>query len=67
MAKLLPVVEGYLKGRNSESLELPECYKDYPAAFKHGWLNGRDDRIGRPRDKYSVLMARYKLIEDNTK
>lgn len=66
MAKLIPVIEGYLKGLSSGSLELPECYRDYPTAFKHGWLNGRDDRIGIPRDKYSVLMARYKLIEDNT-
>lgn len=67
MAKFIPVVEGYLAGRNSSSLELPECHLDKPAAFKHGWLNGRDDRIKCPRDKASVLRARYELIERNTK
>jgi len=67
MAELIPLIEGYLKGRNSSSLELPTCYDSKPSAFKHGWLNGRDDRIGVPRDKASVLRARYELIENNTK
>ena len=61
------VVIGYMEGLSSEDLELPSRYKNSKAAFKHGWLNGRDDRIGRPRDSYDVLMARYKMIEDNTK
>lgn len=60
-------VEGYLSGYNSSSMEFPDCYINKPAAFKHGWLNGRDDRIRCHRDKASVLLARYKLIERNTK
>lgn len=67
MVKFIPVVEGYLAGRNSSSLDLPECHENKSAAFKHGWLNGRDDRVGVPRDKARVLMARYELIENNTK
>ena len=61
------VVEGYMDGLSSTSIELPNRYKNAKAAFKHGWLNGRDDRIGKPRDSYGVLMARYKIIEENTK
>ena len=60
-------VQGYLAGYKSGSLELPPCHLDKPAAFKHGWLNGRDDRISKPRDRASVLRARYELIERNTK
>jgi ribosome modulation factor len=67
MAKLIPVIEGYLAGRNSSSLDLPDCHKHKSAAWKHGWLNGRDDRIGVPREKASVLLARYELIERNTR
>ena len=67
MGMLDDLVGGYRKGFKSCTLELPDCYQNYPAAFKYGWLNGRDDRIGRPRASYKVLMARYKIIEDNCK
>jgi len=61
------MVQGYLKGLNSSAAELPSCYKNESTAFKHGWLNGRDDRLGSPRAPYKVLLARAKLIENNTK
>jgi hypothetical protein len=33
-----------------------------PMPYNHGWKNGRDDRIGKPRDGASVLRARADLI-----
>lgn len=56
------MVEGYLAGYKSGSYELPECHKDKSPAFKHGWLNGRDDGIKQPRDRASVLKARAEMI-----
>lgn len=56
------MVCGYLAGYDSGSAELPECYKDKSAAFKHGWLNGRDDRLGQPHEKASVLRRRADMI-----
>lgn len=60
------MVRGYLLGFKSGSRTLPTCYAHASAAFKHGWLNGRDDRTGKPRDRYSVLRARAEMIERDT-
>lgn len=58
-----PMMDGYFAGLDSGSYELPECQKDKSAAFKHGWLNGRDDRLGKPRDRADVLRRRARMIE----
>ena len=56
------MVAGYLAGFSSGSAELPECHWTKPSAFRHGWLNGRDDRIGQPREPARVLRARADMI-----
>ena len=58
-----PMVNGYFAGLNSASSEPPQCHENQPAAFKHGWLNGRDDRVGNPRDRADVLRRRAQMID----
>lgn len=60
------MVRGYLAGYRSGAPDLPDCHCAKSAAFRHGWLNGRDDRLGRPREVASVLLARADLILANT-
>lgn len=62
MSKLDEMVAGYRAGLNSNSDELPECYQSQPVAWRHGWLNGRDDRIGHPRESADVLRRRAQMI-----
>ena len=42
------MLEGYLDGRSDTRLEYP-AQSNRSDAYQHGWLNGRDDRIHRPR------------------
>jgi hypothetical protein len=56
------MVAGYLAGHRSGSDELPECHKAKSVAFRHGWLNGLDDRVGTPREPARVLRARADMI-----
>lgn len=57
------MVEGYLAGLESGAPHLPECHLSRSPAFRHGWLNGRDDRVGKPRESAHVLRARATMIE----
>jgi len=41
------MVEGYLDGLNPET---PPPSMNRSASYRHGWLNGRDDRNNSPRD-----------------
>lgn len=56
------MMAGYIDGLDSGSNELPDCHRFKSAAYRHGWLNGRDDRVHKPRDKASVLRARAGMI-----
>lgn len=40
------MVAGYLDGRKRDSV-LPSGNRSH--SYRHGWANGRDDRLGRPR------------------
>lgn len=40
---------GYIDGFCDDRTEFPEQSNRSPA-YRHGWLNGRDDRVGKPRD-----------------
>jgi hypothetical protein len=60
--KLREMVRGYWLGRVSGFAALPDCHALASPAFKHGWLNGRDDRLGLPRERASVLIARADMI-----
>lgn len=62
---LIEMVDGYRAGMKSGSDELPECHKAKSAAFRHGWLNGRDDRLQHPRESADVLRRRAYVIEAN--
>ncbi len=61
------MVRGYLCGFRSSSEMMPPCHAHESAAFKHGWLNGRDDRVQNPRERAAVLRARAEMIERNTR
>ena len=45
----LDMVEGYIDGMRDHRLEFPDSLSNRGAAYRHGWLNGRDDRIRNPR------------------
>jgi hypothetical protein len=57
------MVVGYLAGLSSGSSILPDCHRANSPQFKHGWLNGRDDRIGKPRERADVLRRRADMME----
>jgi len=48
MAELDEVTEGYMDGFASDLDELPDG-NNRSESYKHGWKNGRDDRLVRPR------------------
>ena len=49
------MTEGYRAGYFARETEFPERLKNRGAQFQHGWLNGRDDRLGRPRGNAKTL------------
>ena len=51
------MVEGYLDGFTDDRLDYPPGLANRGACYRHGWLNGRDDRIGRPRASAAVLRS----------
>lgn len=55
------MIQGYWDGKDDARMELPK-QNNYSPAYVHGWLNGRDDRIGKPREFASVLRARAAMI-----
>lgn len=50
-------VEGYFDGIRSDLHELPEG-SNRSESYKHGWRNGRDDRLARPRATAAELRQR---------
>lgn len=48
------MIEGYFDGKKSEFEELPNG-SNRSDSYKHGWRNGRDDRMGRPRESAESL------------
>lgn len=51
------MVEGYNDGLKDERLLFPKSMSNRSASYRHGWLNGRDDRLRRPRASARVLDA----------
>jgi hypothetical protein len=43
------MLEGYRDGFNDDRPEFPESLSNRGASYRHGWLNGRDDRVGKCR------------------
>ncbi|WP_110993102.1 hypothetical protein [Pseudomonas sichuanensis] len=50
------MVQGYMRGSSGLPMERST------AAYKHGWMNGRDDRSGMPRERANVLIRRANMI-----
>lgn len=42
------ILEGYLDGSKDDRTEFPSSSNRSPA-YRHGWENGRDDRLRKPR------------------
>lgn len=59
------MVRGYMAGLKSVHTEMTEWVKRQSVAYRHGWLNGRDDRIGNPRDFADVLRRRANIINQS--
>lgn len=55
------MVDGYLDGFKDFRKSLPEGH-NYGPAYMHGWLNGLDDRTGKPREHADVLRTRAMMI-----
>lgn len=53
------MMDGYRDGRDANS---PEPGPNRSPAYRHGFLNGRDDLHHSPRDRASVLRARAEMI-----
>lgn len=60
------MVKGYIAGFTSH-LKAPPLICNWSVSYKHGWLNGRDDRLGKPRSSASILRKRADLILNNVK
>jgi hypothetical protein len=48
------MLEGYMEGFASELKELPNG-NNRSDSYRHGWNNGRDDRLKRPRASAATL------------
>jgi hypothetical protein len=55
------MIEGYYDGRDSTSPE-PSGNRSY--SYRHGFLNGRDDRSGKPRATAAELREQADLAMD---
>lgn len=53
------MVEGYLDGLKDDRLEFPASNRGH--SYRHGWLNGRDDRTRNPRASAAELRVQADL------
>lgn len=49
------MTQGYLDGYADDRDEYPETLANRSDVYRHGWLNGRDDRRGNARAPASTL------------
>jgi len=52
------MIDGYLDGFD---LSCPEPSSNRSRSYRHGFLNGRDDRSGKPRASYTDLVRQAEL------
>ncbi len=50
------MIQGYSDGFADDRTDYPET-SNRSASYRHGWLNGRDDRLRKPRDFASNIRA----------
>ena len=60
------MVEGYFDGYRDDRDEFPESMANRSRSYRHGWLNGHDDRTGKPRASAEELRraADVAMLED---
>ena len=51
------MVEGYLDGFKDDRDNLPASLGNRSETYQFGWLNGRDDRVGKPRASFTTISA----------
>lgn len=56
------LLDGYFDGKADERDHPPE-QSNRTEAYRHGWLNGRDDRVHRPRASAAELRRQCDMIE----
>lgn len=58
------MLEGYLDGFRDDRASLPASMGNRSDAYVFGWLNGRDDRVGRPREgAWALKQQARKILE----
>ncbi|WP_334147851.1 hypothetical protein [Hyphomicrobium sp.] len=57
------IIEGYRDGYADDRDELPASLANRSESYRHGWLNGRDDRLGRPRASAEAIRQRAREVE----
>lgn len=62
--ELSEMTQGYLDGLSDTRPDFPEL-TNRSEAYRHGWLNGRDDRIGEPRACAETLRSEAALLDAN--
>jgi hypothetical protein len=55
------MVEGYLDGFSDNRHNLP-VHHNYSPIYAHGWLNGRDDRLGTPHAYAKMLRKQGEIL-----
>jgi ribosome modulation factor len=60
------MVEGYRDGLDDDRAECPASMSNRSHSYRHGWLNGRDDRLRKPRASAAELriLADLALAQD---
>ena len=56
------LLHGYMDGFDKDAIEPNDNRTE---AYRFGWLNGRDDRIGEPRDTAKNLREELQSIFDS--
>lgn len=61
------MIDGYLSGFTNPRHYMPLLIQKQSVAFRHGWKNGRDDKLGyiNFNDSASSLKARARIILEN--
>lgn len=55
------IAEGYMDGL-FDHRDVPPEQSNRSIAYWHGWLNGRDDRIGKPRKAAALIRRDYENL-----
>lgn len=59
------LTDGYMDGLKDDRIELPASFANRSDEYCHAWLNGRDDRRGKPRASAAELREAIAAIKAN--